>query len=68
MDGNGSFDIPNTEIAPADLSTLSSGGNSQNLLGVVNVGNNKLKFDGQNGRIIVYDDNGVPSGVFGNPN
>lgn len=65
---DGFSDVPNTEIAPVDRSALSSGGNSQNLLGVVNVGNNKLKFDGQNGRIIVYDDNGIPSGIFGNPN
>lgn len=63
---DGTFDIPNVEIAPANTSGLSTGGNSQNLLGVVNVGNNKLTLDGQTGRVLVYDSAGIPRVVIGN--
>lgn len=65
---DGFINVPNTEIVPIDLSTLSQGGNSQNLFGVVNVGNNRLRFDGQKGRIIIYDASGIPSALIGNPN
>lgn len=49
-------DVPDFDAQGVDLTqALTSSNANQNLLGVLNVGNNKIKIDGQNARIIVND-------------
>lgn len=62
---SGFIDVPNVELAPADLSKLTAATSSQNLFGVLNVGNRGIRVDGQNRRIIISDANGVDRAVFG---
>lgn len=60
------IDVPTAEPASPLPPSLSPARQSQNFFGTMYVGNNKVKVDGQNGRIIVNDDTGTPRIVIGN--
>jgi hypothetical protein len=49
------IDIANKELPPLNQGGLSTSQQSQNFFGTMYVGNNKVRIDGQNGRIVIND-------------
>ena len=49
------INVENVDPDPTIDEPLTSSGQSQNLFGVININNNRIKLDGNNGRIIIND-------------
>lgn len=52
---DGFIDIPSVEPDIPTPNSILTGTPSQNFFGTLNVGNNRVKIDGQNGRQVIND-------------
>ncbi len=60
------IDVKNIDPEPTLLGGLTTDGASQNFFGVLNINNNRVQIDGNNGRIVIKDETGIPRIVMGN--